>query len=69
MEDGPIIPRFLPLNTAFFLGCVRACIVLVEDDSPFGVDLGTPKQPLSFMFWFIIVNPRFITTNNAVLIF
>ncbi|CAH1978138.1 unnamed protein product [Acanthoscelides obtectus] len=38
MEDGAIIPRFLPLNTALFLYCVRACIVLVEDDSSFGVD-------------------------------
>ncbi|CAH1973161.1 unnamed protein product [Acanthoscelides obtectus] len=31
MEDGTIIPRFLPLNTALFF-------VLVEDDSSFGVD-------------------------------
>ncbi|CAH1981956.1 unnamed protein product [Acanthoscelides obtectus] len=31
MEDGPIITRFLPLNTALFLDCI-------EDDSSFGVD-------------------------------
>ncbi|CAH1965093.1 unnamed protein product [Acanthoscelides obtectus] len=47
MEDGPIIPRSLPLNTALFLGCVRACIVLVEDDSSFGVDF----SKLADDFW------------------
>ncbi|CAH2001033.1 unnamed protein product [Acanthoscelides obtectus] len=56
MEDGPIIPRFLPLNTAFFLGCVRACIVLVEDDFSFLVDLGTPKQPT--VIYFLVHNSK-----------
>ncbi|CAH1972489.1 unnamed protein product [Acanthoscelides obtectus] len=39
MEDGPIIPRFLPLNTDLFFGLCASlpCIVVVEDSS-FGVD-------------------------------
>ncbi|CAH1999839.1 unnamed protein product [Acanthoscelides obtectus] len=42
MEDGPIIPRFLPLNTALF-----SCIVLVDDDSSFGVDFSKLRDD----FW------------------
>ncbi|CAH2016158.1 unnamed protein product [Acanthoscelides obtectus] len=46
MEDGPIIPRFLPLNTALFFGLCTSCIVLVEDDS-FGVDFSKLRDD----FW------------------
>ncbi|CAH1998563.1 unnamed protein product [Acanthoscelides obtectus] len=38
MEDGPIIPRFLPLNTALIIGLCASLHGLGEDDSSFGVD-------------------------------
>ncbi|CAH2020896.1 unnamed protein product [Acanthoscelides obtectus] len=55
MEDGPIIPRFLPLNTACFLGCMRACMSWWRMILLSGFTLEHPNSRLSFIFWFITV--------------